>query len=195
MVPQTATSPRETDKDVETTYRGARTTVRTNYGRTDEFTVGVGLHQGSVLSPFLFIVVMNVISENFRTSLLWEILFADDSAFVADSEEELQRRWLRWQIGMESEGLKGNTKKTEVMASNRRDVEVNIKDKDNARLKWQQPGTKIWTMGKKEKILEATEMRTLRRTKGVTLTEREISTDIRRALGVSDINEKVKEKE
>ncbi|XP_063594364.1 uncharacterized protein LOC134771351 [Penaeus indicus] len=36
---------------------------------------------------------------------------------------------------------------------------------------------------------EATEMRMLRRIKGVTLRERERSTDIRRELGVSDINE------
>ncbi|XP_063595374.1 uncharacterized protein LOC134772337 [Penaeus indicus] len=80
---------------VETTYRGARTTVRTKYGRTDEFTIGVGLHQGSVLSPFLFIVILDVISENFRTGLPWEILFADDLVVVADSEEELQRKWMR----------------------------------------------------------------------------------------------------
>ncbi|XP_063613758.1 uncharacterized protein LOC134786991 [Penaeus indicus] len=52
----------------------------------------------------------------------------------------------------------------------------------------------VWTMGKEqERILETTEMRMLRRIKGVTLRERERSTDIRRELGVSDINEKVKE--
>ncbi|XP_047487222.1 uncharacterized protein LOC125038030 [Penaeus chinensis] len=83
----------------------------------DEFTIGVGL-----LSPFLFIVVQDVISEKFQTGLSWELLFAD-------SEKELQRRWLRWQIGMESKVLKVNTKKTEVLASSRRGV-----DKDNARL-------------------------------------------------------------
>ncbi|XP_047494092.1 uncharacterized protein LOC125042494 [Penaeus chinensis] len=42
---------------------------------------------------------------------------------------------MRRQIGMESKGWKVNTKKTEVVASSRRDVEVNIKDKDKARLK------------------------------------------------------------
>ncbi|XP_047499096.1 uncharacterized protein LOC125045711 [Penaeus chinensis] len=55
-------------------------------------------------------------------------------------------------------------------------------------------GAEVWTMGKKEeRIMEATEKRTLRRIKGVTLRERERSADIRRELGVSDINEKVKE--
>ncbi|XP_047495893.1 uncharacterized protein LOC125043700 [Penaeus chinensis] len=73
--------------------------------------------------------------ETDKDGLPWELLFADDLVVVTDSEEELQRRCLRRQIGMESKGLKVSTKKTEVMASSRRDVEVNIKDKNNARLK------------------------------------------------------------
>ena len=239
---------------VETTYRRSRTTVRTKYGRTDEFNIKVGLHQGSGLSPFLFIVVLDVISENFRTGLPWELLFADDLAVVAENEEELQGRWLKWQIGMEEKGLKVNTTKTEAMASSRRDLEVNIKDKRDDTLKqvqqfkylgvtidakggsheairtrvaaawnkWRELsgvindkrmprklkvklcctvirpvllyGAEVWTVGKKEeRILEATEMRMLRRIKGVTLRDRERSDNIRRELGVSDINEKVKE--
>ena len=51
---------------VETTYRGASTVVRTTHGRTDEFPTKVGLYQGSGLSPFLFIVLLDVISEEFR---------------------------------------------------------------------------------------------------------------------------------
>ncbi|XP_063592969.1 uncharacterized protein LOC134770009 [Penaeus indicus] len=207
--------------------------------------------KGLYLVPSSFSWYLDVISGNFRTGLPWERLSADGLLVVADSEEELQRRWLRWQIGMESKGLKVNTKKTEVMASCRRDVEVNIKDKDNARLKqvqefkylgvtldarggsqvamrarvaaawnkWRELSgvisdrkmprklklystiirpvllyePEVWTMGKKERILEATEMRMLRRTKGVTLRERERSTDFRRELGVNGINEKFKE--
>ena len=51
---------------VEATYRGASIVVRTTHGKTDEFPKKVGLHQGSELSPFLFIVVPDVISEEFR---------------------------------------------------------------------------------------------------------------------------------
>ena len=53
---------------------------------------------------------------------------ADDLAVVTDTEEEMQKRWLGWQIGMESKGLKVNTGKTEVMVSSSRGTKSNIKD-------------------------------------------------------------------
>ena len=239
---------------VQTTYHGARTVVRTKYGKTDEFNIRVGLHQGSGLSPFLFTVVLDVISEEYRGGLPWELLFADDLALMADSEEELQRKWLCWQNGMESKGLKVNITKTEVMVSSRKETKIDIKDKNNISLKqvsdfkylgvtlneeggseaavrarvtaawakWRdlssvindkrmprrlktklystiiRPvllyGAEVWTMGRKEeRLLEATEMRMLRRIKGVTLKDKERSENIRKELGVNDINEKVKE--
>ena len=64
----------------------------TTQGRTDEFPIKVGLHQGSGLSPFLFIVVLEVINEKFRCGLLCELLFADDLAVLTDTEEEMA--WL-----------------------------------------------------------------------------------------------------
>ena len=51
-----------------------------------------------------------------------------------------------------------------------------------------------WTAIKKEEqILEKTEMRMLRRIKGVTLREKVMSVDIRKELGVTSIQEKVRE--
>ena len=121
--------PREaSDASRSSTYHGASTVVRTTHGRIDEFPIKVGLHQGSRLRPFLFIVVLDVISVEFKCGLPCEVLFADDLAVVTDTEEEMQRRWLGWQIGMESRGLKVNTGKTEVMVSSRRGTKANIKD-------------------------------------------------------------------
>ena len=116
---------------VEATYHGASTVVRTMHGRTDEVPIKVGLHQGSRL----FIVVLDVISEEFRRGLPRELLFADDLAVVTDTEEEMQRRWLDWQIGMESKGLKVNIGKTEVMVSSRRGIKANIKDSQGKSLR------------------------------------------------------------
>ena len=55
-------------------------------------------------------------------------------------------------------------------------------------------GAECWTVRKKEEqILEKTKMRMLRRIKGVTLRDRVKSVDIRKELGVSSIQEKVRE--
>ena len=39
-------------------YTGAKTIVRTVYGNSKGFEVKVGMHQGSRLSPLLFVIVM-----------------------------------------------------------------------------------------------------------------------------------------
>ena len=55
-------------------------------------------------------------------------------------------------------------------------------------------GAECWTVRKmEEKVLEKTEMRMLRRIKGVTLRDRVKSVDIRKELGVSSIQDKVRE--
>ena len=70
-------------------YIGSKTVVRTVYGNSKGFEVKVGMHQGSGLSPFLFVIVMEVISREFRVALPWELLYADDLAMIAESEEGL----------------------------------------------------------------------------------------------------------
>ena len=96
---------------VEATYHGASTVVRTTHGRTDEFPIKVSLPQGSGLRSFLFIIVLDVISEQLRCGLPCELLFADDLVVVTDTEEEMQRRWLGWQIRMESRDKKSKSEK------------------------------------------------------------------------------------
>ena len=83
----------------------------------------------------LFIVVLDVISEEFRRGLPHELLFADDLAVVTDTEEEMQRRWLDWQFVMESRGLKVNIGKMEVMVSSWRGTKANIKDSQGTSLR------------------------------------------------------------
>ena len=79
---------------VTETYRNAKTAVRTAGGVSREFEIKVGLHQGSALSPLLFAVIINVLSEHLLAKNLWELLFADDLAIMADSEE-LQERLIK----------------------------------------------------------------------------------------------------
>ena len=67
-------------------YSGAKTVVRTVYENSKGFEVKVGMNQGSALSP-LFLIVMEAISREFRVALPWEMLYADDLAVIAETEE------------------------------------------------------------------------------------------------------------
>ena len=59
-------------------YENAKSTVNINGTIDDPFPVTVGVHQGSALSPLLFIIVLEALSREFRTGLPWELLYADD---------------------------------------------------------------------------------------------------------------------
>ena len=71
----------------------------------------MGMHQGSALSPLLFVIVMEAISREFRVALPWELLYADDLAVIAETEEELIKRLNEWKDNMESKGMRVNMNK------------------------------------------------------------------------------------
>ena len=53
-------------------------------GESKSFEVKVGLHQGSVLSIFLFIIVMVTVSREVRGGLTWELLYADNLVLIGE---------------------------------------------------------------------------------------------------------------
>ena len=59
-------------------YNNTRIKVRVNNIYSDEFGVKVGVHQGSVLSPHLFLIVIKAFSCEFCTGTPWELMYADD---------------------------------------------------------------------------------------------------------------------
>ena len=102
---------------VQGMYANVRSRVRVGDGYSEEFTVGVGVHQGSVLSPLLFIMVLEALSQEFRTGCPWELLYADDLVIIANSMEELLEKLKIWKKGMEEKGLRVNMGKTKIMVS------------------------------------------------------------------------------
>ena len=63
------------------------------------------MHQGSVLSPLLFVIVLEELSKKFRVTLPWELLHADDLALIAETERELTEKIKLWKDGMEGERI------------------------------------------------------------------------------------------
>ncbi|VDP13114.1 unnamed protein product [Heligmosomoides polygyrus] len=51
-----------------------------------------GIHQGSALSPFLFVLTLDCILKHLEEDPLRTILYGDDIALIADSREELEEK-------------------------------------------------------------------------------------------------------
>ena len=100
---------------VQSMYKEVRSRVRVGAEYSNSFDVRVGVHQGSVLSPLLF--VLEALSMELRTGCPWEILYADELMVSAQSMDELLVKWRTWRSEMEKKGLKVNMGKTKLMVS------------------------------------------------------------------------------
>jgi len=102
-------------KAVMSLYKSAKTRVRVESKKSEEFLVEVGVHQGSVLSSLLFAIEVDVVTKCARKGLMNEILCADN--LVLTSLEELQEKFRKWKQACESKGMKVNLAKTKMMVS------------------------------------------------------------------------------
>ena len=109
-------------------YAGQGTTVRTGHGTTDWFQIGKGVHQGCVLSPYLFNLYAEYIVRNARLDQaqaeikiarrnINNLRYADDATLVAESKEELKSLLMKVKEESEKVGLKFNIQKTKIIAS------------------------------------------------------------------------------
>lgn len=102
-------------------YRGARSMVRTVVGETKPIAVPEGVHQGSVLSPFLFCLVLDSLTEAAQNSAAWSFIYADDVAICTESRVELQEALLSWKHQLQAGGLVLSVAKTQFMSLNEPD--------------------------------------------------------------------------
>ena len=68
-----------------------------------------------MLSPLLFIIVMEAVTHSVREGLPLEMLYADDLVLVGKCEEELKEKLRKWNECLKDKGLKINENKTKVM--------------------------------------------------------------------------------
>ena len=98
-------------------YENASSKVRINDAYSNSVKVNVGVHQGSVLSPLLFIIVLEALSREFRTGCPWELLYADDLVIADEDPIKLEEKLCTWKRNLESRGLRVNMGKTKMMIS------------------------------------------------------------------------------
>ena len=122
-------------KAVQSFYVDSRAYVRVGNDVSEWFPVTVGLRQGCVMSPRLFNVYVDGVVREVNVKVLGkglellsanggrfeinQLLFADDTALVADSEEKLGRLMSEFVRGCERRKLKVNVGKNKVMRCSR----------------------------------------------------------------------------
>ena len=97
--------------------------VRVNGKQSKPFHVGVGIRQGCVLSPLLFIVYMNWMDKcsqadgcaTIGNCKISRVLFADDLVLLSSTESGLQRALNSFAEARYTAGMKISTAKTEVL--------------------------------------------------------------------------------
>ena len=109
-------------------YAGQEATVRTGQGRTDWFQIGKGVRQGCILSPCLFKlyaedIMRNAGLEETQAGIkigrrnINNLRYADDTTFMAESEEELKSLLMKVKEESKKAVLKLNIQKTKIKAS------------------------------------------------------------------------------
>ena len=109
-------------------YAGQEATVRTEHGTKDWFQIGKGLHQGHILSPYLFnlyaeYIMRNAGLEEAQAGIkivgrnINNLRYADDTTLMAESGEKLKRILMKVKEESEKVGLKLSIQKTKIMAS------------------------------------------------------------------------------
>ena len=79
------------------------------------FTIDIGLHQGSTLSPFLFAIIMVELTRDIQDRVPWCMLFADDIVFIDETKGGLKEKLERWRHSVESRWFKLSRSKTEYL--------------------------------------------------------------------------------
>ena len=96
-------------------YEVCKTAVLVDGELSSSFSVKVGVHQGSALSPLLFIMVIDVLTEDVRDGSLMELLYSDDHVLCGESLNDVMGKYKRWKNAAEGKGLRVNVDKTKGM--------------------------------------------------------------------------------
>ena len=91
--------------------------VKTCGGITSNFSITIGLHQGSTLSTFLFFIVMDELTRTIQDEIPpLCMLFADDIVLVDETRTGVNVKLERWRQTLDSRDFRLSKAKAEYMA-------------------------------------------------------------------------------
>ena len=96
-------------------YKGCETAISDDVELSSSFSVKIGAHHGSGLSPLLFIMVMDVLTKDVKDGSLMKLLYVDDLVLSRESLSEVMDKNGRWKNAVEGRGLRVNVDKTKGM--------------------------------------------------------------------------------
>ena len=92
---------------------------------------------GSALSPFLFAMIMDRLTDEVRRERPWTILFADDIVNCEKTRKEVEQRLECWRYALERRGMKVSRSKTKYLCKNggNEDKTMKMENKNVPRVK------------------------------------------------------------
>ena len=96
-------------------YEGGQTSVRTPGEVSKDFTISLGLLQGSALSPFLFALVLDELTRGIQDEVPWCMLFADDIVLIDETRQGVNDRLESWRRTLVARGFRLSRLKTEYL--------------------------------------------------------------------------------
>jgi len=94
-------------------YEGGQTSVRMPGGISNDFTVSMGLHQGSALSPLLFTLILDELTRGIQDEVPWCMLFANDIVLIDETRQRVNDKLESWRLMLEARGFRLSRSKTE----------------------------------------------------------------------------------
>ena len=98
-------------------YEEMKSRVRVDSELSEEFKIKVGMHQGFVPSPFLFVVVLDVVTELAGDGVLSELLYADDLFMMSEIIKGFCNKFMKCREAFDSDGSKVSLGKYKLMVS------------------------------------------------------------------------------
>lgn len=84
-------------KIIQAMYNETKTRVKYVYGETEDFTVKVDIHLSTVLSPYLFSLLMDKLTKDVQYGVSWYMMFANNMILIHENTKVLDGKHEHWQ--------------------------------------------------------------------------------------------------